>query len=79
VCQSPQFLTHIQHGVDRDTYRGCSKSFTKTTQPPSWAECNDSQKRLVLYRLAWKSVGRDGGGREVLPACMTLAIRTAYP
>jgi hypothetical protein len=55
------------------------KVFTHTEAPPTFALCNHKQKRLVVYRATWRIIGKEGGEREVLPACMTAAIRTAYP
>jgi hypothetical protein len=78
-CQQPSFLSLLSTDVDADLYSRCSKAFTHTTAPPTWALCTPSQKRLVLYKATWLIIGRGGGSREVLPACMTQAIRAAHP
>jgi hypothetical protein len=81
-CKQLSFLLLLSGDMEGAIYSKLiqkRKVFTHTEAPPTFALCNHKQKRLVVYRATWQIIGKEGGEREVLPACMTAAIRTAYP
>ena len=81
-CKQFSFLLLLSGDMEGANYSKLiqrRKVFTHTEAPPTFALCSHKQKRLVVYRATWQIIGKEGGEREVLPACMTAAIRTAYP
>jgi hypothetical protein len=78
LCVNRSPFENLSHVVGDNTYALSRKAITRTGAPASWKQCNNKQKRLVACKPAWFMVGKEHGGREILPACMMAAIRSRY-
>ena len=82
VCDSEEVAVLLRDGVCYgDFLRFTPRVFTRLPRPSSWAECNNAQKRLMLYAALHESIYRGGrkGQRDAMPECIKHRVRTAYP
>ena len=75
------FLTPNLSGDENDSFLLSQDRLSITTvTPDSWDDCNNNQKRLVLYYQCFRyffGVGRSGV-RVELPPCIVCSIRMRY-
>jgi hypothetical protein len=64
-----------------DFVRFSPRVFTRPPRPLTWEECNNAQKRLMLYAAFHELVYRGGrkGQRDAMPECIKKRVREAYP
>jgi hypothetical protein len=82
VCDGEDVALLLRDGVCyADFLRFTPRIFTRLPRPPSWAECDNAQKRLVLYAALHERVYRGGrkGQRDPMPQCIKHRVRAAYP
>jgi hypothetical protein len=82
LCDSEEVAALLRDGVCcTDFLRFTPRVFTRAPRPSSWAECNNAQKRLMLYAALHELIYRGGrkGQRDQMPECIKQRVRTAYP
>lgn len=82
VCDSEEVTVLLRDGVCYgDFVRFTPRVFTRAPRPSSWAECNNAQKRLMLYAALHEHIYRGGrkGQRDPMPECIKQRVRAAYP
>lgn len=83
LCQSEAVDELLRDGVCyADFLRFSPRVFTRPPRPQSWGQCNNAQKRLMLYaalhRMIYRGEGRTGR-RDPLPECVKQRVRSVYP
>jgi hypothetical protein len=82
VCDSEDVVVLLRDGVCyADFLRFTPRIFTRPPRPPAWADCDNAQKRLVLYAALHERIYRGGrkGQRDPMPQCVKQRVRAAYP
>jgi hypothetical protein len=82
LCDTEEVAVLVRDGVCyADFLRFTPRVFTRLPRPSSWAECNNAQKRLMLYAALHESIYRGGkkGQRDPMPECIKQRVRAAYP
>ena len=81
VCRSLPYLRTIDDGPSAEQYDKF-KMRIKDGPPPTFADCNNKQKRLILYAALHRMLYPQGGAkgqRDPIPECLKTALRVTYP
>jgi hypothetical protein len=82
LCDSEEVAALLREGVcSTDFLRFTPRVFTRPPRPSSWEECNNAQKRLMLYAALHERIYRGGkkGKRDPMPECIKQRVREAFP
>ena len=82
VCEGEEAKQLLRAGVSvADFLRFSPRVFTKAPRPLTWEECNDAQRRLMLYAAFHELIYRGGrkGQRDAMPECIKQRVREAFP
>jgi hypothetical protein len=84
VCESEEVTVLLRDGPSQaDFTRLSSRVYTRPPRPASYAECNNAQKRLMLYgvlhTIVYGGAEAQKGRRDPMPECIKHQVRTAFP
>ena len=82
ICDGVAAEELLREGVCvADFMRFSPRVFTRPPRPLAWEECNNAQKRLMLYAAFHELVYGRGrkGQRDATPECIKRCVREAYP
>ena len=82
ICEGEAAERLLREGVCvADFMRFSPRVFTRAPRPVTWKECNNAQRRLMLYAAFHELVYGAGrkGQRDAMPECIKRRVREAYP